>query len=250
MNDKAAIILAAGISSRMKTNVPKVMHNVCGRPMLAFVLDACREAGIEKILVVVGFGAGNIREAFANTYDITWVVQKQQKGTAHAVLCCREQLMNFEGDTFILCGDGPLIRPETLTSLMEKHRIEQSALTLATAVLDNPDGYGRIVRNGDGNIHQIVEHKDCTAEQLAIKEVNPSYYLFNNKILFESLQNVKPDNVQKEYYLTDAVSVILASGLKVSAVTAVRPEEAMSANNQEQLDKINEVMRRRLKDSN
>jgi len=251
MVDRVAIILAAGISSRMDTathktgKVPKVLHEVCGRPMLAYVLDVCRQIGVKKIYVVVGFGAEQVKKRFADDGDIVWVYQVEQKGTADAVLCCKEYLKNFEGETLILCGDGPLVRVETLEALIDKHDGQTSA-TLATAILERAAGYGRIVRDEKGNIERIVEDKDCTAEQLKIKEVNPSYYLFNNKRLFEALAKVRPDNVQKEYYLTDVLSIMLESGQKVAAVTAVSADEAISVNTREQLNEVNEIMRRRL----
>jgi len=240
-----AIILAAGISQRMNTQLAKVLHEVCGRPMLAYVLDACRQVGVAKMYVVVGFTAEQVREQFGDADDIVWVRQDEQKGTAHAVLCCKEHLKDFEGETLILCGDGPLIRAEMLKTLIEKHRAETAA-TLATAVLDDPAGYGRIVRDVYGNIEGIVEHSDCTSEQLTIREVNPSYYLFNNKILFEAVEKVRPDNVKKEYYLTDALSLIIATGHKVTAVTAVRPEEAMGVNSRAQLSAASKIMQHRI----
>jgi len=243
--DKVAIILAAGVSSRMKTKTPKVLHEVCGRPMLSYVLDACRGAGIGKIYVVIGFGGEQVKSTFADTDDIVWVRQEEQKGTAHAVLCCREYLNGFDGETLVLCGDGPLIRAETLRAIIEKHESENSAATLATAILDDPSGYGRICRGADGNIEAIVEHNDCTEEQLKIREVNPSYYLFDNKVLFEAAVKVRPDNAKKEYYLTDAISIIIAAGHKVVAVAALRPEETMSANTESQLKEIDIVMHRR-----
>jgi len=249
MAERVAIILAAGISSRMNTELPKVLHEVCGRPMLSFVLDACREVGIGRIYTVVGYGAEQVRERFSEASDIAWVHQEEQKGTAHAVLCCKEHLKDFEGQTLVLCGDGPLIRAQTLKTLIEKHQNEQPAATLATAILDDPAGYGRIIRDSNGNIQGIVEHSDCTDEQLGICEVNPSYYLFNNKVLFEALEKVRPDNIKKEYYLTDALSIIIGAGYKVAAVTAVRPEEAMSVNTKTQLDEVNNVMRQRIEDS-
>ena len=249
MSERVAVILAAGISSRMKTNTPKVLQEVCGRPMLAFVLDACREAGIGRIYVVVGFGAEQVKERFSSAKDIVWICQKEQKGTAHAVMCCKEHLNDFRGKTFVLCGDGPLIRSEMLKTLMNKHDSEHSAATLATAVLDDPSGYGRILRDSEGNIKGIVEHDDCTPEQLKIKEVNPSYYLFDNKVLFEVLEKVRPDNIKSEYYLTDALSIIIETGHKVAAVTAVQPEEAISANNTEQLREINRIMQQRIESS-
>ena len=246
MAERAAVILAAGVSSRMNTMMPKVLHEVCGRPMLAYVLDACRQVGVTKIYVVVGFSAGDVKGRFDVSDDIEWVVQKEQLGTAHAVLCCKEYLEDFEGQTLVLCGDGPLIRPATLKTLIEKHEAEQSAATLATAVLEDPAGYGRIVRDAYGNMQGIIEHSDCTKEQLAIKEVNPSYYLFNNKILLEALEKVKPDNVKKEYYLTDALAGIIGTGHKVVAVTAVLPEEAMGVNSRRQLSEAGKIMQRRI----
>jgi bifunctional UDP-N-acetylglucosamine pyrophosphorylase/glucosamine-1-phosphate N-acetyltransferase len=246
MSERVAIILAAGVSKRMNTKMAKVLHEVCGRPMLAYVLDACREVGVAKIYVVVGFSAKQVEEQFNNAGDIVWVRQEKQLGTAHAVLCCKEHLQDFKGQTLVLCGDGPLIRAQTLKTLIKKHEREQSAATLATAKLDDPTGYGRIIRDTYGNIQGIVEDSDCTESQLDIKEVNPSYYLFNNKILFEALEKVQPDNVKKEYYLTDALSGIITTGHKVTAVTAVRPEEAKGVNSRAQLSEASKIMQRRI----
>lgn len=245
LENTVAIILAAGISSRMKTDTPKVLFEVCGKPMLSYVLDACRAVGIEKIYVVVGFGAELVKKQFANQDDIIWVLQAEQKGTGHAVLCCKDYLKDFDGLTFVLCGDGPLIRPQILDELTQKHN-GQTVATLATAILDDPAGYGRIVRSKIGDLEKIVEHKECTEDQLAIKEINPSYYLFDNKALFDSLRKISNDNVQGEYYLTDVFEILLNAGKKVAVVTAVRPEEAMSVNTKQQLDKMNEIMCKRL----
>ena len=185
MADRVAIILAAGMSSRMNTQLPKVLHEVCGRPMLSYVLDACRNVGVSKIYVVVGYGADQVKERYSSFDDIVFVEQAERKGTAHAILCCKEHLGDFDGETLVLCGDGPLIRAETLEALISKHESGHCSTTLATAVLDAPSGYGRIVRDSYGNIQGIVEHNDCTETQLAINEVNPSYYIFDNKLLFE-----------------------------------------------------------------
>jgi bifunctional UDP-N-acetylglucosamine pyrophosphorylase/glucosamine-1-phosphate N-acetyltransferase len=246
MSEKVAIVLAAGISSRMNTDTPKVLHEVCGRPMLAYVLDACRQIGVGKIYVVVGFGAEQVKKKFEADDDVVWVRQEQQKGTAHAVLCCKEHLQDFDGETLVLCGDGPLICAETLKKIIKKHEAEKAAATLATAILDDPTGYGRVCRGANGNITAIVEHNDCTSEQLKIKEVNPSYYVFDNRILFEAAAKVKPDNVKKEYYITDAISIIIADGHKVAAIAALRPEETMSVNTNEQLQEISRIMENRL----
>jgi bifunctional UDP-N-acetylglucosamine pyrophosphorylase/glucosamine-1-phosphate N-acetyltransferase len=246
MAETVAIILAAGGSTRMNTQIPKVLHEVCGRPMLAYVLDACRKIGISKIFVVIGFSANQVKERFAGADDIVWVQQDEQLGTGHAVLCCKEHLKDFHGQTLVLCGDGPLIRATTLKTLVDKHESGHSAATLGTAVLDDPSGYGRIVRDDYNNLQGIVEHSDCTPEQLKINEINPSNYLFDNQALFEALETIKPENVKKEYYLTDAVSSIIATGHKVEAITTVPPDEAVGINSRAQLSAASKIMQRRI----
>ena len=226
--------------------MPKVLHEVCGRPMLAYVLDACRQAGVKRLYVVVGYGSELVKKRFSDSNDIVWVHQNEQKGTAHAVSCCREHLEGFDGQTLVLCGDGPLIRAETLKMLIEKHQTEKAALTLATTLLDDPTGYGRVIRHKTGNVTGIVEHNDCTAEQLAVKEVNPSYYMFDNRMLFEALKLVKNDNAKKEYYLTDTLSIMLKAGQTVTAAVMLQPEEAVSVNTRQQLEQIEKIMGQRM----
>jgi len=233
----------------MNTRLAKVLHEVCGREMLWYVLRACRSAGVARIYVVVGYGGDQVKDRFADADDIVWVQQNEQKGTAHAVMCCEEYLRDFEGDTLVVCGDGPLIRGETLKTLAEKHESENSAATLATALLEDPTGYGRIERDKYGNIQGIVEDSDCDDQQRRIREVNPSYYLFDNKVLFEALKKVKPNNVKNEYYLTDALSIILSAGHRVVAVTAVNPEEALGVNSREHLSETGKVMQQRIQRS-
>lgn len=246
MAQKVAIILAAGVSSRMKTELPKVLHEVCGRPMLAYVLDACRNAGVEKIYAVVGYGSEQVKKQFSDCNDIVWVKQEQQKGTAHAVLCCKEHLKDFDGRTLVLCGDGPLIRSEVLKALIEKYETQKLAAVLATAILEDSTGYGRIIRDENGNLKGIIEHNDCTEQQRQIKEINPSYYLFNNKVMFDALAHVKSDNAKGEYYLTDALAIILSKGHKIAAITAVEPEEAISVNDRQQLSMVGKILQRRI----
>ena len=246
MAETVAIVLAAGGSTRMNTKLAKVLHEVCGRPMLAYVLQACRKVGIKRMYVVVGFSADQVKSRFADADDVVWVEQKEQLGTAHAVMCCREYLQDFEGQTLILCGDGPLLRSQTLRTLIEKHEAGQSAATLATALLEDPSGYGRIVRDAYGNIQGIVEHLDCTPEQLQIKETNPSNYLFNNQRLLEAIDSIKPNNVKNEYYLTDAISVLISTGHKVEAITAMQPDEAVGVNSRAQLSEASKIMQHRI----
>jgi len=246
MIERVAIILAAGQSTRMNTKMPKVLHEVCGRPMLEWVLTACRDAGVQKHIVVVGYGKEQIIERFASDKDVDFVEQAEQKGTGHAVMCCREQLEGFSGQTLVLCGDALLIRAETVKVLIDKHAQEKSAVTLATAVMHDPAGYGRILRDGYGNIQGIVEHNDCSDEQRAICEINPGYFCFQTPLLLETLNKIKPNNVKNEYYLTDALHILLAEGHKATAVTAVAEEDAMGVNNRMQLSAAGKIMQQRI----
>lgn len=243
---RIAILLAAGQSTRMNTRLAKVLHEVCGRPMLAYVIDACRDAGVDKIIVVVGYGKEQVIERFGQFKDIEFVEQAEQRGTGHAVMCCRDKIREFKGQTLILCGDAPLIRSETLKTLIAKHEQEKAAVTLATAMMDHPAGYGRIARDAYGNIQGIVEHNDCTPEQLKIREVNPGYFCFNNQNLLDALEQIRPNNVKNEYYLTDALHLTIAAGHKATAVTAVAAEDAMGVNNRRQLCEAGKIMQDRI----
>lgn len=248
MTKYSAVILAAGQSTRMNTLMPKVLHEVCGRPMLEWVLTACRQAGVTKHYVIVGYGGEQIVERYENDKDIVFVTQSEQRGTGHAVMCCQDQLKGFSGQTLVLCGDAPLIRTETVKILIEKHLQEKSAVTLATAILENPAGYGRIVRDGYGNIQGIIEHNDCTPAQLEIKEINPGYFCFNTPLLLEALSKIRPNNKKNEYYLTDTLHILLADGHKATAVTAVAEEDAMGVNNRQQLSAAGKIMQSRIQE--
>ncbi|MEI8195691.1 MAG: NTP transferase domain-containing protein [Phycisphaerae bacterium] len=254
----SAIILAAGKATRMKSERVKVLHEICGRPMLAYVLDACRAVGVTRLFVVVGHDKERVMETFQGDKDITWVVQTEQKGTGHACLVCQESfakagLLAGAGDDaaqcFVLCGDGPLIRAETLTQLLGRHREDRATITLATCELPDPTGYGRIVRAGggkEGAVLGIVEQSDATPDQRALREVNPSYYLYQPAELFNLLAQVKPNNKKGEYYITDTLQLALAAGQKVSALCAVPPEDVLSINSRADLAQVNQVMQERI----
>jgi len=237
----------------MKSERVKVLHEICGRPMLSYVLDACRAVGTTHLFVVVGHDKEAVMQTYAGQSDITWVVQDQQKGTAHACLVCQAAMKEHgalkagdDSHTFVLCGDGPLIRQETLEQLLNTHRAADAALTLATCILPNPAGYGRIVRDAAGAVQGIVEHNDATQQQLAIQEVNPSYYLYKTGALFSLLEQVKPNNKKGEYYITDSVQIALHGGGKVAAVPAVPPEDVLSINSRSDLADVNRVMQARI----
>src|SRR5688572_30861175 len=183
-----AIILAAGKSTRMKSKRPKVLHEVCGRPMLHYVLKACYEAGVTRALVVVGHGKEEVMAEFEHDKRIHWVEQTEQLGTGHAARTCEPELRKLSGDVFILAGDGPLIRGEVLRTLANVHHDEKADASMATAILDDPTGYGRIVRDAKGDFVEIVEHADATPEQLAIREVFPSYYCVRSDELLSALE--------------------------------------------------------------
>ena len=241
-----AIILAAGKGTRMKSDLPKVLHEVCGRPMLAWVLDACREAGCDRLLVVVGHRADLVQETFEGADDIAWVLQQPQLGTGHAVMVCREHLAGLQGPVLVVAGDGPLIRPETLRELLDTHRREGAACTLATSILPDPARYGRIVRDESGDLAGIVEYLDADESQRAIREVNVSLYCFDAAALREVLGELRNDNAKGEYYLTDALELLKARGRKLSAVAAVKPEDVLSINTVDELEAVGRLMAGRL----
>ncbi len=242
----AAIIMAAGKSTRMVTHLPKVVHEICGRPMLSYVIDACLAAGIQRIVCVVGYQKDAVIHAFEGEQGITWVEQKEQKGTGHAAMVCREALAGFDGNLLVIAGDMPLVRTETLELLIQRHEKERSAVTLATAILENPTGYGRIIRDEYGNLEGIVEEADCTPDQRKITEVNPSYYCFDKNLLFKALAEVRPDNVKGEYYITDALHILIQAGHRAVAVTAVPAEDAMGINSRQDLAEVGRIMQNRI----
>jgi bifunctional UDP-N-acetylglucosamine pyrophosphorylase/glucosamine-1-phosphate N-acetyltransferase len=224
----------------------KVLHEVCGKRILDFVLDACRGAGIPEQILIVGAMRDQILAAYAAAKDISWVVQEPQLGTGHAVMAAEKTLGDFDGDLVVVVGDAAMIRTETVKTLLQTHRREQAAVTLVTAILDDPKWFGRIIRDSRGNLLRIVEAKDATPEEYAIKEVNPSFYAFRWPALRAVLSKITNNNVKKEYYLTDAIGLLIASGRKAVAVAAARPEEVEAVNSREDLALVASLMRRRI----
>ncbi len=230
----------------MKSDLPKVLHEIFGRPMLAYVLDACRGAGCDRLIVVIGHQAGHVRETFADSDgDIEWVEQTEQLGTGHAVMVCGEQLARLEGPVLVLAGDGPLIRSATLRKLLETHQQTKAACTLATSILDDPGRYGRIVRDEGGNLAGIVEYLDATDRQREIKEVNVSLYCFDAQALRQAIAHLDKANTKGEYYLTDTLAVLGKAGKTLSAVPAVPADDVLSINTQQQLSQVEQIMTRR-----
>ncbi len=241
----SAIILAAGKSTRMKSARPKPLHEVCGKPMLHYVLQACYEAGCERVMVVVGHGKDEVIAAFEHDRRITWVEQTEQLGTGHAARMCEKELKK-QGDVFILAGDGPLIRGEVLQTLLTAHREERAAASMATAVLDNPFGYGRIIRDEAGEFVEIVEEADATPEQRAIREVFPSYYCIKSEVLLQALGQLTNNNKKGEYYLTDVYAIVRRAGKKVLAVQAVSADDVIGVNTRQHLAEVDLIMQNRI----
>ncbi len=251
----SAIILAAGMGKRMQSDLPKVLHPVGKppRPMVCAVVDACREAGCRRIVLVIGHKAELVRQAMAATYgidhDIEFALQAEQLGTGHAVMAARDlfgrEASSPGNEVFVLAGDGPLIRPMTLRQMLDTHRAARAGATIATSVIADPTGYGRIFRGSDNRFRAIVEHKNCTPEQLAIREVYPSYAVFDAQKLFALLPDVPRNAVGGEYYLTDVYELMLDRGVGVEVVQAVPPEDVLSINTPEQLAEVDAIYRAR-----
>lgn len=246
MAEVAAIVLAAGKSTRMRSELPKVLHEVCGRPMLSYVLSACRLSGVDRILVVVGHEKERVMDRFSADRDLTFIEQAEQHGTGHAVMCCREALSGFDGSVLVVAGDMPLVRRETLAELVDIRAERGDALTIATTELDDATGYGRIVRDAKGQLEAIVEHRDCTEKQLAIAEVNVSYYCFEAAKLMKGLSRLTPNPTKGEYYLTDLVKMFRADGDGVSAEVKVQPSDAFGINSRLDLAMVSRAMQDRI----
>jgi bifunctional UDP-N-acetylglucosamine pyrophosphorylase / glucosamine-1-phosphate N-acetyltransferase len=223
----SAVVLAAGEGTRMRSDTPKVLHPVCGRPMLLHVIDALVALPLERIVIVVGFGAElvtkTVHEQVATETPIEFVEQRELRGTGDAASVALTA-SGFDGDgeddLFVITADMVLVRPETLAHLARVHRQSDAAATLLTAVVDNPSGYGRVVRDDNDELVEIVEEADATDEQRLINEVNPSFYCFRRGLLAPALRRLSPENAQGEYYLTDVIGVLRETGHQVLGVPA------------------------------
>ena len=223
-----AIVLAAGQGKRMKSNLPKVLAHVLGQPMINYVLDALESAGIQRPNVVIGHLGEMVQAAVGERGEFSW--QRQQLGTGHAVQCALPRLEGFSGDVVVTCGDTPLITGECYRRLVEERRRLKVSAVVATMILDDPKSYGRIKRDANGQVTGIVEFKDASEGERAIREVNTGTYCFEAKALREAIAEIKNDNAQGEYYLTDTIAVLLAKKLPVAALVSPDPEEFLGVN--------------------
>ncbi len=230
----------------MNSPLPKVLHKVCGRPLIENVMDAVRAVGVKRIIVVVGHQAELVQNALSSHTDVEFVLQEEQKGTGHAVMMCQECLAKHVGPILVLAGDTPLLRTDSLDALLIEKRTVGAACVIGTAVTDANEGLGRIVRDSDGEFLRIVEQRDATAKDAAIQEINTGCFVFDCQALFDALNKVQTNNFQGEYYLTDCASILQSMGMKVSALPKFEIEEAMGVNTQQQLEDVENVIQRRL----
>lgn len=244
MNDIFAIVLAAGQGTRMKSKLYKVLHPVCGKPMVEHVVDNILTLDVNRIVTIVGHGADKVKEQLVEKSE--YVLQSEQLGTAHAVMQAESILGDLEGVTLVVCGDTPLIRPETMKALFEHHVAQNAKATILTAIADDPTGYGRVIRDDQGQVAQIVEHKDATPKQRLEKEINTGTYCFDNKALFEALKLVNNNNVQGEYYLPDVIEILKQKGEIVTAYVCEDFNETLGVNDRIALSKAEEIMRERI----
>jgi bifunctional UDP-N-acetylglucosamine pyrophosphorylase / glucosamine-1-phosphate N-acetyltransferase len=245
LNEIGVIILAAGLGKRMNSSLPKVMHSLSGKPLLLRVLTTALRLKPGKVAIIVGHGAEVVKQAYRNP-DATWVVQEQQLGTGHAVLCARNSFGEFSGDVLILSGDVPLISDRTLNAMIHLHRQRSASLTLLTAWLKEPRGYGRVLRHADGEIAGIVEERDATDAQQELEEVNAGVYVASAPFLFPALEKVKNHNQQGEYYLPDTVAIALQQGERVATVKVDDTREVMGINTREELAQMEKALQERI----
>jgi UDP-N-acetylglucosamine diphosphorylase/glucosamine-1-phosphate N-acetyltransferase len=232
----SVIVLAAGKGTRMKSDIAKVLHPLGGAPLLTWPLQAARAAGSSRIVVVIGHQAERIRALFQEP-DLIFVEQKELLGTGHAVLQARGAFEGRNEEVVILCGDVPLIKPETILALSEKRKSDRAVVTVLTTMIAEPKGYGRVIKTGDGHVERIVEEKDATPEEKRIQEINTGIYCVESPFLFDAVASLGDNNAQHEYYLTDIIEIAYKKGLKATAMTVFDPAEVAGINTPEDLQR-------------
>ena len=244
MNDLTVVILAAGKGTRMKSKLPKVLHKVGGKAMLAHVLAAAKAAGAKRCVTVVGFGGEEVQEVMKNE-ACEFVFQKEQLGTGHAVLQTEPLLKGESGTVLVLCGDTPLVNGDLLKNLCKEHEESGAKATVLTASVADATGYGRVIRNADGTVEKIVEQKDASADELKVNEINSGIYCFDCQALFDALKKVTNDNAQGEYYLPDVLKILREGGEKIWASRTDDFISVSGINSRSQLAAAEKVLRRR-----
>ena len=243
---KSAVILAGGEGKRMKSDKPKALSQVLGKPMLRWVIDSVTNSGIDNVCILTGFGKEFIEEyisAYTNETGIKTetAYQAERRGTGHAVMMCRDFLCKNPGDVVVLNGDAPFMDSKIISGAYNLHKEKNSSATVISAKVENPFGYGRIIRSDNGSVSAIVEEKDTTAEQKTVNEVNSGCYWFNTEDLLGVLDELTDNNAGGEYYLTDTLGILLSKGKTVCAYTADSSYTVLGANDPAQLAELNEI---------
>ncbi|MTD32161.1 bifunctional UDP-N-acetylglucosamine diphosphorylase/glucosamine-1-phosphate N-acetyltransferase GlmU [Planomicrobium sp. YIM 101495] len=244
MTHTYAVILAAGQGTRMKSKLYKVLHPVCGMPMVEHVARNIRQLDVAKTVTIVGHGAEKVKEQLGEMSE--YALQEEQLGTAHAVQQAASMIEGLEGTTLVVCGDTPLIRPETMENLLAHHKETNAKATILTALADDPTGYGRIIRNEEGHVAKVIEQKDASAEEQQVKEINTGTYCFDNEALFTALKKVSNENAQGEYYLPDVIEILKNEGATISAYATDSFEETLGVNDRVALSQAENTMRARI----
>lgn len=240
----AAVILAAGQGTRMAGDLPKVLHEIRGRPMVSYVVDTVKGINPDKIVVVIGYQADRVRKVLQDE-DVEFALQEEQLGTGHAVMQCKTALSGFDGSVLVLNGDVPFLQTETIRRFVDYHTQRGASATVLSAVMDDATGYGRIVRSQDGSLLKIVEHKDAVGAELEIKEINSGLFCFDGGALFTALDQTDRENAQNEYYITDVIELLNDRGQIVGAYCVDEPKEVAGVNTESELD----VMRKYFEDA-
>lgn len=243
MNKVAALVLAAGKGTRMKSRLPKVLHKVGGKAMVERVLDTVTAVGVDRSVVIVGFGGEEVRAYLGDRCE--YVTQAEQKGTGHAVREAKPVLGDFDGTIVLMCGDTPLVTEDTIKALLNEHATTGAAATVLTAHMENPTGYGRIIRDEEGKVLRIVEQKDGTPDELAVQEINTGMYAFDSQKLWPCLAQLSDDNAQGELYITDVVGILVNAGERVSAYMTMDEDESLGVNSRIQLAEAERILRNR-----
>lgn len=244
MSGPMAVILAAGKSTRMKSALPKVLHRICGRPMIEYVLDAARSASVQRIVAIIGHKAELVRAELQKHPDVEFALQENPQGTGHALMMCKEQLRSHDGAVLVLAGDTPLLKKDSLTGLLRELETRKAACVIGTATTEANFGLGRIIRDGRGNFEKIVEEKDATEAEKKVREINTGCYAFDSQSLLKALDQIRPNNSQSEYYLTDCPRVMKDGGQTVVALNAFDMIEALGVNTREQLAEVTRTLQR------
>ena len=248
MDSPVAVVLAAGKSTRMKSACPKVLHEVCGRPMIEYVLDAARAAGVTRLVVIVGHEAHQVERALSRYPDVEFALQAEQRGTGHAVIMCAENLRDHNGPVMVLTGDAPLMQSRSFAGLLDDFHRFEAACVVGTARTAANFGLGRIVRDSNGEFLRIVEEKDASPEEKAIQEINVGCYVFDCQPLFAALQELRPNNKQGELYLTDCAAILKQHGKTVVASPRLEIAEALGVNTRAQLAEVEQTMQREIQE--